>query len=331
MPSNMEVRRNVEYAVEYEIQACDTEQQLLRDDYDAILNAVADEVFSNRLLHDMRPELDEGDYAFIRSDVAKRVGDYLLEYDRPFKARFEKFERVVCRIGGEHGWAAGVIQSLNEADPEDPTGQTRLPYVVKLDPPIARLISVPADENSICRPEVCFGKVLKDLGFTLRCKPQRQPSKRRFEVGERVSCAVEDDTTGKYTVWESGVIVDVDYNIEQDARELTRNGIVVPELMQAWDWSGGAGVVPYRVRLDSGPVHVYVHRDVHWLVRDLALQPAGPRQSEDGTRNLKRLVKRRRDEGEWELIDHETRKVRIEAAGSDDEDSDEEPASAQAS
>ena len=60
--------------------------------------------------------------------------------------------------------------------------------------------------------------------------------------------------------------------------------------------------------LDSG-THVLAHRDVHWLVRDLALQPAGPRQSEDGTRNLKRLVKRSRNENEMELIDHETRRV----------------------
>ena len=30
-------------------------------------------------------------------------------------------ERVVCRIGGEHGWAPGKIQALNEDDPSDPT------------------------------------------------------------------------------------------------------------------------------------------------------------------------------------------------------------------
>ena len=56
------------------------------------------------------------------------------------------------------------------------------------------------------------------------------------------------------------------------------------------------------------------------LVRDLALQTPGPRQSEDGTRNLKRLVKRRRGESEWELIDHATRKVRIQASSGDTTD-----------
>ena len=329
MPSNMEVRGNVEYAVEYEIQTYDTEQQLLREDYDAILLAVADDVFNNRLLREMRPELDDGDRAFIRSEVVKRVSEQLLEYDRPFKARFERFERVVCRIGGEHGWASGAIQALDEADPEDPTGRSRLPYVVKLDPPIGRLISVPADENSICRPEICFGKEPKDLGFTLRCKPQRQTRKRRFSVGERVACAVED-VTGDYTAWDAGTVVDTEYDIEQDARELTRNGILIPELMQNWDWSAGAGMIPYRVLLDSAQ-HIFVHRDVHWLIRDLALQPAGPRQSEDGTRNLKRLVKRRHGAAEWELIDHETRMVRIQAAGSDDDDSESEMVSVTAS
>ncbi len=103
-----------------------------------------------------------------------------------------------------------------------------------------------------------------------------------------------------------------------------------------WDWQKTNGVVPYRVLLDGDgseqpQPHVHVHRDVHWLVRDLALQPAGPRQSEDGTRVLKRMVKKRNEltggSHEWELIDHETRKVRVEAAGhTDDDDSDDEPA-----
>jgi len=45
------------------------------------------------------------------------------------------------------------------------------------------------------------------------------------------------------------------------------------------DWAGAAGTVPYRVQLDSGR-KVLVHRDEPWLVRDLALQPEGPRQEE---------------------------------------------------
>jgi hypothetical protein len=317
MPSNQEVRRAVEDAVETEIQRCDFDQVLRNKDYEAILVAVADEVFHNRLLAEMRPELTESDYTYIESKVEPMVQECLA---KPYKTRFERFERVVCKIGGQYGWGPGTIQALDEADPQDPSGQRRLPYVVKLDPPIGRLISVPYDETSICRPEVCFGKMsMGDLGFTLRCKPRRQlkSEKRRFALGERVACAVED-ASGDYTVWAAGTVSDVEYNVEPDATELSLQ----------WDWSAGAGMIPYRVLLDASdgaqPQHVYVHRDEHWLVRDLKLQPAGPRQAEDGTRELKRLVKRRCDAG-WELIDHATRKVRHEAAGgTDDEDSDDD-------
>ena len=180
---------------------------------------------------------------------------------------------------------------------------------------------MPHDENAICRAEVCFGKASKgDLGFTLRCKPSRSTSARkRFAVGDRVACAVED-ATGEYTAWDAGTVVDVDYNIEPDAAEMTLT----------WNFANGAGIIPYRVKLDTpgtiGTQHVFVHRDVHWLIRDLALQSPGPRQAEDGTRNLKRLVKRRRSESEVELIDQETRKVRVQAA--DDDDSSDEDAGA---
>ena len=104
--------------------------------------------------------------------------------------------------------------------------------------------------------------------------------------------------------------------MEKEAMEQER------ELGLSWDWTRRSGIVPYRVLLDRGG-SVLVHRDVHWLVRDLALQAEGPRQSEDGTRNMKRLVKRRRGETEWELIDHVTRRVRVQAGGdTSDDDSD---------
>ena len=41
------------------------------------------------------------------------------------RLRFVKTDRVVCRIEGR--WAAGAVASLNEDDPADPTGQTKLP------------------------------------------------------------------------------------------------------------------------------------------------------------------------------------------------------------
>lgn len=40
-----------------------------------------------------------------------------------------------------------------------------------------------------------------------------------------------------------------------------------------------------------------MHADEHWLVRDLTLQPAGPRVAADGTRCLKRMGKRRTGDG----------------------------------
>ena len=53
------------------------------------------------------------------------------------------------------GWAAGSVQALNEEDPSDPTGQTVLAYVVKIDPPDSRLVSVPKDTTDYVRAEVC--------------------------------------------------------------------------------------------------------------------------------------------------------------------------------
>ena len=314
MPSNLEVRQAVEDSVETEIQRCDVDQRLSYKQYDAILKAIADEVF-NKMLEEMRPEMNWDDRAAIMQNTGPMVEEAIMRVE---KSRFEKFERVVCRIGGEYGWAPGTIQALNEDDPGDPTGQTKLPYVVKLDAPLSRLISVPHDVNSLCRAEVCFGKMAGALSFTMRCKPLRKESgKLRFGVGERVACAVEDDS-GEFTVWEAGTIAEVDYDMERDAMECER------DLALSWDWTKRSGVVPYRVMLDGGG-GVLVHRDTHWLVRDLTLQPAGPRQSEDGTRNLKRLVKRRRGESDWELIDHVTRRVRVQAGGdTSDDDSDDE-------
>ena len=64
------------------------------------------------------------------------------------KTRFAKMDRVLCFIGlPDMPWVPGTIQSLNEEDPSDP--RKTLPYVVKVDPPINRLISVPKDVNSL--------------------------------------------------------------------------------------------------------------------------------------------------------------------------------------
>lgn len=318
MPSNAEVRRSVEDAVEESMQTYDRDQLLSFEDYNTILEQIADSVFE-RMLDDERPSLNESDREYIDAKVSIIVQDYLDRYEgaeasgltRP--PRFGKGERVVCRIGGEHGWAPGGIMALNEDDPSDRTGRTKLPYVVKVDAPISRLISVPYDEDRVCRAEVCFGK--DALQFTLRCRPQKASKTMRFSVGERVACAVEAADGDDYTVWAPGKVVDVHYDVQQEAPDLSLSDKLSLNV---------SGTVPYRVLLDSG-AHVLVHRDVHWLVRDLALQGPGPRQRADGTRQLKRMVKRRRDTTHEELIDQETRKVRIQSTDMDGEsDSDDD-------
>lgn len=214
--------------------------------------------------------------------------------------------------------ASGTIQAVNEDDPQDPRGP-KLPYVVKMDPPGARLISVPMDDCSVCRAEVCFGQRAGALWFTLFSLPVRPSNKkRRFQVGERVACAVEDDSDD-YSVWASGTILDVDFSIEMDATAH----------MPDREWAGAAGCVPYRVQLDSGSI-VLAHRDEHWLVRDLALQAVGPRQLPIGApspdaanryRSSDRIVKRQRPgDNTWEAVDHDTRRVRPCNAPSDEED-----------
>ena len=68
--------------------------------------------------------------------------------------RFVRGDRVVCMIGGELGWVPGAVQSVDETDPSEP--DATLPYIVKLDAPIGKLISVPFDRNEVCRAEICF-------------------------------------------------------------------------------------------------------------------------------------------------------------------------------
>ena len=61
---------------------------------------------------------------------------------------------------------------------------------------------------------------------------------------------------------------------------------------------------------------VLVHRDEHWLIRDLKLQDPGPRQGK--VRALAKFITRRTADGAWEKVDHGTRKVRPCAAPVDD-------------
>lgn len=303
MPAQVVDELDVEAAVAAKMEDFDPQGKLRAADFQDVLMDVTRRVV-RCMRKEERSQLDDEDLAYIAERVQRRVTEcldaYALERSKP--TRFHKFERVVCNVGGERMWASGKIQSLNEDDPEDPTGQTKLPYVVKTDPPAGRLISVPKDDYDVVRAEVCFGRRAGALWFTLFCAPQRVAKAKRFGKGARVACAVED-STNDFSIWAAGTVIDVDYTVEQD--------------LKASDVR-----VPYRVQLDLGDV-VLVHRDEHWLVRDLALQMEGPRQSADGLRCLTRIEKRKqKDDSRWEVVDHETCKVRPCEPPSDDELSD---------
>ena len=131
------------------------------------------------------------------------------------------------------------------------------------------------DDHDLCRAEVCFGQRAGALWFTLFCTPSRPSAvPKRFSVGERVACAVEDETDD-FSAWSAGTVLEVDYSVKADAAAL------IPDR----DWDGLAACIPYRVQLDTG-CKVLVHKDEHWLLRDLALQAPGPRQTAKGTRAL---------------------------------------------
>ena len=108
--------------------------------------------------------------------------------------RFAKYDRVWCALGGEVGWASGNVQAVDEPAPDEPS--FLLPYVVMLDPPLKRLISVPADRNSCVRPDLCF-EAWPDApkeAWAQPCvkaanyKPPLKRLKLRFAVGDRVAC-----------------------------------------------------------------------------------------------------------------------------------------------
>jgi len=277
---------------------------------DGIIGDTAEEVFdiygsiADLMQGEDRTELNERDYSCIRQRVRKLATKHL---PKP-KRRFAVLDRVVCKVGGDREWAAGTVQAI---DQDDITGQSfdgLVPYVVKIDPPNSRLVSVPEDSTCVVRAEVCFGQQPGALWFTGMCLPKavRRGAQRtrRFRAGERVACAVAD-ATDDYADWAAGTVAAIDHPVE------VADGVA-------------GGLAPYEVLLDSGG-RVVVHVDEHWLIRDLALQPVGPRIAPDGTRCVARMDKRRAGDA-IEMVDHATRKVRRMAADDEDEDDNDESA-----
>ena len=211
-------RELVEDEVGANIQMSDPRQALRSGDFQEVLDTVTDKVLKV-MAEDERSTLDDDDRAFIARRVRKMVWSHLEQYEaeRSKPTRFRRTERVVCRLGGERPWASGTVAAVNEDDPSDPTGQTKLPYVVKIDSP-SRLVSVPKDDYDLCRAEVCFGQRAGAMWFTLFClPPRRQRAAKRFSQGERVAVAVEDEENN-YSVWAAGTVTDVEFSIAEDAK-----------------------------------------------------------------------------------------------------------------
>ena len=158
-------------AVEEEINICDPKHNLGLGHFNDILSAVLAQVYEH-MGSEQRSELNEGDLALIQKLVRRQATEHLASVCLP-KLRFEISDRVVCLIGGDRPWAAGKVQACNEPDPSDPTGQVRFPYVVKIDPPNGRLVSVPRDSHDLVRPEVGFGLTLT---LTANPKPNTDPN-----------------------------------------------------------------------------------------------------------------------------------------------------------
>ena len=288
-----------------------TDMDLNDDEHQEIMFTIFDKVLK-AMKKKGNKELDEMDFAYVKQRIETEAVKRGLQQPHATKRRFAPLDRVVCRIDrDEREWAAGSVQALDvENDDVDP--YKTFPYMTKIDAPGSFGFSVPEDTNAWVRSEVCFGQRADALLWTLRCLPRAKTrggcsrgASRRFQVGERVACAVEA-ADGDYTDWAPGTVIAVDHSVEGIG------GLV-------------GGIVPYQVAMDGGEAAttttVLVHRDEHWLVRDLALQEVGPRIASDGTRVVKRMGKRKLGDDLWQVVDHVTRKVRkLEVSDDDDDD-----------
>ena len=216
------------------IASCDPRGQLSRSTADVIVQVLVEAVY-DVLMVDGRRQLSEDDRAYIREMTRRLTKDRLPKPPGSSK-RFSMSDRVVCCVGGERGWAAGTVQALDQ--------DGVFPYVVKLDPPDTRLVSVPTDTSEQVRAEVCFGQRAGAMHFTRMCLPNallRQKRRTpRFAAGERVACAVED-ATSEYSDWSAGTVLAVNCTVKE--------------------WEGfpeGDSTVPYQVGLDAGDI-VLVH------------------------------------------------------------------------
>ena len=296
--NNLVYRRDVEDAVVADVRARDPENLLSARAFADIVGCITQRVCSH-MVHVDHVSLDDEDRNFIRRASTRMMRACL---QPPGGHRFGLNDRVVCYLARRRAWAAGTIVKIDEDDSEDPTDQTVVPYLVKIDPPNSRIICVPVDDNETVRAEVCFGQYANAVMFSLFCKPQKEKTtRRRFAAGDRVACVVEDPARNAGT-WAAGTVLEVNYDAAHEGvfaehRQAGDQGVLA-ELnygRSRWDWPSANSVIPYRVLLDSG-VGVLAHRDEHWLVRDLRLQSIGPCQSVGCARRLTRFTRRQPDD-----------------------------------
>ena len=290
-------RDEIENETMYWVQEFDAQQDLENEDMFQVLEDVFVAIDA--------AELAEVEPNFIQVLVGKLVQPMVAEVARlaAEQLRFQKGSHTVCNLGtGE--WVSGSIQAVNEPTPVKPW--IKIPYVVYLDPPVGKLIAAPVDANDTIRPEVCFGQSSDSLEFTLMCLPaQHKSESRRFSVGERVACLIEDSVPDPQgTVWAAGTINEVDVSMETAAQKLVEGSRMAPR-----EWPLGVTAAPYRVQMDKG-FSVLVHKDEHWLVRDLAYQLEGPCDAKGRPHiPLERFQKQQQGDT-WVHVDHMTRNVR---------------------
>jgi hypothetical protein len=205
--------------------------------------------------------------------------------------RFALKERVVCKVSRED-WLAGEVAMLNEPDPHEPGSV--LPYIVSLDK-TDRMISAPYDDDACVRLEVCFTEAEWQVARSLSAG--RTSLALRFSVGDEVACLTPARDGSASAEWSRARVKEVWPSL--DPREPLA---CVPYLLELLDEDGGAGGAGGAGGSRGG---VLCYRDDHCLVRDLALQPRGPRADRS------RFVTRQRaDGGGFEELDHQTRVVR---------------------
>jgi hypothetical protein len=221
---------------------------------------------------------------------------------------------VWCNLGGDVGWAPGNVQAVDEPAPDN--SGVVLAFVVMLDHPHRRLISVPFDRNACVRADVCF-EAWPHAPDEARAQPCVQAASRkaplklpdlRFAVGDRVACLTAGpDGLDWPRRWSAGTV-----------QELWHRQAGAPE----------RSAVPYTVALDftagsqQTTTLVLVHQDEHHYVRALELQPAS--ECPSGVA-LARFTTRRSQEHGWvEKVDQQTQKARKapeQIPDSDDENS----------